>query len=486
MMKLTHLLYTSAALAAFPLAALPQGSPSRPNLVFLMADQFRGEALGCLQQEPVLTPNLDRLASEGILFTEAVSSYPVSSPARAMLMTGMYPMANGVTGNCNSQHTPYGVELPTGAVCWSDVLKQAGYATAYIGKWHLDAPRRPYVDTSNNRGTVAWNEWCPPERRHGFDYWMAYGTYDDHLRPMYWDTLAGRDEFHYVDQWGPAYEADRAIEFIRTESVQSDRPFALVVSMNPPHTGYELVPDAYKRLYDSLDVEKLAARKPYIPAKGTPQGDYFRKHIRNYYACITGVDEQVGRIVQALKDCGQLDNTLIVFTSDHGVCMGGHGVEGKNVFYEEAMRIPMICCWKGRLHPQRSNLPVTFADLCPTMLSLLGLEKQLPPTVQTRDWSCLLLQKHIQTPGKTFQPYYYCEPSDSTSGRRGIRTSRYTYVAEVLKGKPTQVWLYDRTNDPAQLHNVAESQPARCDSLHQALIQWLEQTHDPFGRYLTH
>lgn len=129
---------------------------------------------------------------------------------------------------------------------------------------------------------------------------------------------------------------------------------------------------------------------------------------------------------------------------------------------------------------------MTFADLCPTMLSLLGLEKQLPPTVQTRDWSCLLLQKHIQTPGKTFQPYYYCEPSDSTSGRRGIRTSRYTYVAEVLKGKPTQVWLYDRTNDPAQLHNVAESQPARCDSLHQALIQWLEQTHDPFGRYLTH
>lgn len=485
-MKLTHLLYTSAALAALPLAAFAQGNPSRPNLVFIMADQFRGDALGCLQQEPMQTPHLDQLASESILFTEAVSSYPVSSPARAMLMTGMYPMANGVTGNCNSLNTPYGVELSTEAVCWSDVLKQAGYATAYIGKWHLDAPHPPYVDTSNNRGAVAWNEWCPPERRHGFDRWMAYGTYDNHLHPMYWDTLAGRDEFHYVDQWGPAYEADRAIEFIRTESVQSDRPFALVVSMNPPHTGYELVPDAYKRLYDSLDVEALTRQKPYIPEKGTPEGDYFRANIRNYYACITGVDEQVGRIVQALKDCGLFENTLLVFTSDHGVCMGGHGVEGKNVFYEEAMRIPMICCWKGRLHPQRSDLPVAFADLYPTLLSLMGRKAEIPSTVQTHDWSRYFLQEQIQTPEDAFQPYYYCEPSDPTSGRRGIRTARYTYVVDVQKGKVTQTWLYDRTTDPGQLHNVAESQPARCDSLRQTLIQWLGKTHDPFVKYLTH
>ena len=324
-MKLTLLVYTSALGAVLPFSACsrPESKPSRPNLVFIMADQFRGDAMGCIEKEPVQTPNLDRLASEGILFTDAVSSYPVSSPARAMLMTGMYPATTGVTGNCNSQNTPYGVELSKEAVCWSAVLKEEGYRTAYIGKWHLDAPYRPYVDTYNNKGEVAWNEWCPPERRHGFDKWIAYGTYDNHLKPMYWDTKSGREEFYYVNQWGPAYEADRAIEFIRTEGTKTDPPFAMVVSMNPPHTGYELVPETYKRLYDSLDVEALARQLPYIPEKGTPEGDYFRENIRNYYACITGVDEHVGRIVQALKDCGVYDNTLIVFTSDHGVSRGG-------------------------------------------------------------------------------------------------------------------------------------------------------------------
>ena len=367
-MKTTHLLYTSAFLAMTPLAVFPQGNQSRPNLVFIMADQFRGDALGCMQKEPVQTPNLDKLAEEGILFTEAISSYPVSSPARAMLMTGMYPTANGVTGNCNSDNTPYRVELSAEAICWSDVLKQAGYSTAYIGKWHLDAPHPPYIDTYNNRGKVAWNEWCSPERRHGFDQWIAYGTYDNHLKPMYWDTEASREDFYYVDQWGPSYEADRAIEFIHKESSQSDQPFALVVSMNPPHTGYELVPDSFKQRYAHIDVEALASQKPYIPAKGTPEGDYFRTHIRNYYACITGVDENIGRIIRTLKECGVFDNTLIIFSSDHGICMGGHGIEGKNVFYEESMRIPMICCWKNELHPQQTDLPVAFADLCPTML----------------------------------------------------------------------------------------------------------------------
>ena len=286
--------------ATLVVPVLPLAAQTSPNLVFIMADQYRGDALGCLGKEPVKTPCLDHLASEGVLFTNAVSSYPVSSPARAMLMTGMYPLHNKVTGNCNSQTAPYGVELPQEARCWSDVLKDMNYRTGYIGKWHLDSPYKPYVDTYNNRGKVAWNEWCPPERRHGFEYWTAYGTYDYHLKPMYWDTTAPRDSFYYVNQWGPAYEADKAIEYIQTQK-ENKQPFALVVSMNPPHTGYELVPDKYKALYKDIDVEALCAHRPDIPAKGTEMGNYFRNNIRNYYACITGVDEQVGRIIETLK-----------------------------------------------------------------------------------------------------------------------------------------------------------------------------------------
>mgnify|MGYP002241347504 CR=1 FL=1 len=232
-----------------------------------MADQFRGDAMGCIEKEPVQTPNLDRLASEGILFTDAVSSYPVSSPARAMLMTGMYPATNGVTGNCNSQNTPYGVELSKEAVCWSDVLKEEGYRTAYIGKWHLDAPYRPHVDTYNNKGEVAWNEWCPPERRHGFDKWIAYGTYDNHLKPMYWGYEIRTGGVLLRQPVGTSLRG-RPRHRVHPYGRHKNRPsFAMVVSMNPPHTGYELVPETYKRLYDSLDVEALARQLPYIPEK---------------------------------------------------------------------------------------------------------------------------------------------------------------------------------------------------------------------------
>lgn len=203
-----------------------------PNLVIIIADQWRGQALGLLGQEPVITPNLDKLARQSVLFTQCVSGYPLSSPARAMLMTGMYPISTHVTTNCTSSSAPFGVELAKDARCWSDILSEKGYQMGYIGKWHLDGPYEPFVNTSNNKTIPAWNEWTPPDRRHGFSYWHAYGTYDTHTKPMYWDTDDTRENFHYVDQWGPEHEIDKAMEFIESTG---GKQFALVVSMNPPH-----------------------------------------------------------------------------------------------------------------------------------------------------------------------------------------------------------------------------------------------------------
>lgn len=460
-----------------------QEKQTPPNLVFIMADQFRGDALSCMGKEPVRTPNLDKLASEGVLFTNAISSYPVSSPARAMLMTGMYPMANGVTSNCNSDTTPYGVELPEDARCWSDVLKAQGYRTAYIGKWHLDSPRQPYVDTYNNHRGIAWNEWCEPQRRHGFEHWIAYGTYDNHLRPMYWNTTAPRDSFYYVDQWGPEYEADQSIEFLHQQK-KENKPFALVVSMNPPHTGYNLVPDKYKALYRDVDVEALCAKEPSLPAKGTPNGDLFRNSIRDYYACITGVDENVGRIVEALKSNNQFDNTLFVFTSDHGICMGVHDEAGKNVFYEEAMRIPMIISYPAKLKPRQKDdkLMLAFADLYPSLLSMMGFKNEIPAEVQTFDLSAEILKGG----GKKglVQPYYYVNFDDHTTGYRGLRTDRYTYSVHATKGEIDEVVLFDRKKDPYQLSNIAAKNSKLVRQLNKQLKVWLEQTHDSFAGYI--
>lgn len=455
---------------------------SPPNLVFIMADQWRGDALGSIGTEPVKTPCLDQLASEGINFTNAISSYPVSSPARGMLMTGMYPHKNKVLGNCNSANTPYGVELPQDARCWSDVLKDNGYQTGYIGKWHLDAPHKPYVNTSNNRGAVAWNEWCPRERRHGFDYWTAYGTYDYHLKPMYWDTDTPRESFYYVDQWGPEYEADKAIEYLN-QHIDKEKPFALVVSMNPPHTGYELVPDKYKEMYKDLDVEALCAGRPDIAAKGTEMGDYFRNNIRNYYACMTGVDENVGRIISELKRLGLSEHTIVVFTSDHGICMGTHGETGKNIFYEEAMRIPLIISWPEKIKPQVDDTTMfAFADLYPTMLSLMGLQTQIPREVQTFDLSSVVLSGKKDK--KIVQPYYFIQPSNQSTGYRGLRTASHTFAIHATDGKIDDIILFDRTSDPYQMNNIAPQQPKLVKQLRGELKTWLKKTEDPFFNYL--
>lgn len=459
-----------------------QEKPKPPNLLFIMADQWRGDALGCMAKEPVKTPFLDQLASEGVLFKNAVSNCPVSSPARAMLMTGMYPPSNKVVGNCNSETAPYGVELSADAHCWSDVLKENHYRTGYIGKWHLDSPHLPYVDTYNNRGNVAWNEYCPSERRHGFDFWVAYGTYDNHLRPMYWEGTAPRDSFFYVDQWGPEYEVNRAIEFLNNQK-DNNSPFALVVSINPPHTGYDLVPDKYKEMYRDLDVEALTVNRPDIPEKGTTMGDYFRKNIRDYYACITGVDENVGRLVTELKRLGLMDNTIIVFTSDHGICMGAHGFAGKDIYYDEAMHIPMIISWPDRLATRiDNNTMIGFGDLYPTLLSLMGFEKNIPKDVQTYDLSEQILTG--KEDNGIVQPYYYIQPDTPSTGYRGLRNDQYTFVLHATDGKIDDVILFDRQKDPFELDNIASKYPEINAYFTKELKTWLNKTHDTYANFI--
>ncbi len=477
-LKNTFLLLPIAA----SLPAQAQEKNESPNLVFIMADQWRGDALGCLNKEPVQTPHLDRLASEGVLFTNAVSCYPVSSPARGILMSGMYPMNNKVIGNCNSDTAPYGVELPETVRCWSDVLKDKNYRTGYVGKWHLDSPYKPYVDTYNNRGETAWNEWCPPERRHGFDFWVAYGTYDNHLNPMYWETTAPRDSFFYAHKWGPEYEVDRAIGFL-SEQKKSSSPFALVVSMNPPHTGYDLVPDKYKEIYKHLNVESLCENRPDIPVKGTEMGDYFRNNIRDYYACMTGVDENVGRLIEELKRLKLFDNTIVVFTSDHGICMGAHHSAGKDIYYEESMKVPMIISWPQQIKPRVDNhTMIAFGDMYPTLLSMMGFSKDIPQEVQTFDFANSILSGKADK--KTVQPYYRVQPDNPTTGYRGLRTSRYTFAVHATNGKIDRTVLFDRDKDPYEMKNIATERPKLVRALHKQLREWLMQTNDPFAAYL--
>ncbi|MBL7965936.1 MAG: sulfatase [Prolixibacteraceae bacterium] len=473
-----NLLTVTPLLSCMFLGVSAQKQP-QPNLIFIFPDQMRAQSMGFVGEEKVKTPVIDRFAGESIYFSNAVSNYPVCSPTRAMIMTGQYPLRNKVFANCTSATAKFGCELPETAKCWSDVLKDHGYSLGYIGKWHLDSPHEPFVNTSNNLGEVKWNEWCPKERRHGFSFWHAYGTYDQHLRPMYWDTEDKREDFKYYDEWGPEHEANRAIDYIQNKNGnlrESGKPFALVISMNPPHTAYDQVPQKYKDLYKDMSVETLIT-KPNIPAAGTKWGDHYRKNIKDYYACISGVDEQFGRILRALKDAGLEENTIVVFTSDHGDCLGMHEEVTKNNPYEESMRVPLLIRFPATLKPRHDNILISTPDLYPTLLGLMNLASSIPSEVDGTDYSKYLIRGKGAKPSS--QWYMKVDNASKESGIRGVRTDRYTYVVNKKNGEKN-VMLFDRKNDPYQLTNIATENPKLTETLDKELVVWLKKYNDPW------
>ena len=473
-------------------------SQNHPNLVFVFPDQMRGQALGFLGEDPVVTPNLDRFADESFVCTEAAVNYPVCSPFRAMMLTGMYPHSNGVLGNCNSRSAPVGYELPESTVCWSDILKARGYDLGYIGKWHLDSPYEPYVGTSNNAGEVAWNEWTPPHKRHGFDYWYAYGTYDNHHKPEYWTSSSPRSERVVVDMWSPEHEADKAIDFIRNDGGtyrDSSKPFALVVSMNPPHMPYQMVPDRYLDYYRDATVDELVTRRN-IPSETSvfdpnslPHGNVggsltdgsvlARRHPKNYFAQITGVDDQFGRILTAISDAGLEEDTIVVFTSDHGNCLGCHNQISKNVHYEESMRVPFLIRWPGNISSQQDDLLLSTPDIFPTLLDLMGFADDIPSHIEGSSFRSVLLGEEGSRPSS--QLYLWTPLGEPHMGRRGVRTHSHTMVVCKNEGTELHYVLHDNISDPFQIRSIAtESAELVQDLVAQKLNPWLEKIGDPW------
>jgi arylsulfatase A-like enzyme len=467
----------AGALGALTSRAAPASQASRPNLVYVFPDQWRAQALGFMKEDPVYTPVLDAFSRQSLVLTQAVSNAPVCSPYRAMLMTGRYPLSNGVVRNCTTTEKGPSAELRASDTCFSDVLHRGGYSLGYIGKWHLDAPHTPYVDTSNNRGPVKWNEWTPPDRRHGFDFWNAYGTYDNHNAPQYWETNAPRDRRTVAPKWGPEYETDLAIRYLKNEGGtfrHADRPFALFLAMNPPHTEYRQVPARYLDRYSGKTWRDLVNRPNF---DATADSDIIRsckEDIPYYFAQITGVDDQFGRLLRAIDEAGLADDTIVVFTSDHGNCIGSHNEISKNNPFDEALRVPFLIRWPGKIAPRRDELLLSVPDIMPTLLSLAGADRnEIPPEVQGTDFSVLF--RGGSQPRPTSALYFQHERNE-----RGVRTSRYT-LAMTGQGKPKDVRLFDNEKDRYQMRNLADSSPELVKQLlRHELEPWLQRTRDPW------
>jgi len=445
-------------------------SPERPNIVYVFPDQMRNHAMEFWNEEdfskyvnfradPVYTPTLNRFAREAVVLSSAHSNCPLSSPHRGMMLTGMYPDGSGVPLNCNATRPVS--NLRQDAIAISDVFSQQGYDCAYIGKLHVDYPTKnnpqnPGHYVSNR--TPEWDAYTPKERRHGFNFWYSYGTFDEHKKPHYWDTDGNR---HEIRVWSPKHEADVAIDYLKNKR-DTSKPFFLVVSMNPPHSPYYSLDDVEEQdfnFYKDKSLSELLIR-PNVKASLAKK----QKSAPYYFASVTGVDREFGRILTALKELGLDKNTIVVFTSDHGETMGSHLEDPKNSPYTEAFNVPFLIRFPAKLKPHVNPLLLSTPDIMPTLLSMAGLKQHIPASVQGTDLTPWLSKGKAD--GKAPKGLLYIRNVDGEKDKegkvisyfpvaRGIKTDRYTMAITVNRAHEVkEVLLFDDKKDPYQLINL--------------------------------
>lgn len=435
-------------------------SKKKKNLCFIFADQWRAHAMGYAKEDPVITPNMDRFCEESCYADHAFSTFPVCSPHRASLMTGKYPLSCGFFTNCK---TGLSLRLKDEEICIGDVLSENNYDTAYIGKWHLDEPEINHSDNPIS-GARDWDAYTAPGvRRHGFKYWYSYGTINYHMHPHYWMDTAKKIE---IDEWSPKHETDKAIEYI--ENIRDkDKPFALYISWNPPHSDYDQVPEKYIDMYKDMDIDiRENVSFENIHHHTGEKVNYSKEEMiettKLYYAAVTGLDDQFGRIVNYLKENDLYDDTIIVLSADHGDMMGSHGLMGKHVWYEESLRIPFVVHVPGN---EKSVMKTCMGsqDMMPTVLGLLGIDS--PNTVEGIDCSQYIIEnkedlnKHCfltACPGRecVVRKFEAAGKDPKAYGWRGLRTQDYTYICELgYEIIPhAKRYLYCLATDPLEMH----------------------------------
>ncbi len=476
------------------------GNSSPPNILMIFPDQWRYSALGFWNQppfkgvlgtvaDPVITPNLDALARESVVVTHAVSTMPVCSPYRAMMMSGRYVAKTGIDyGNCEKDNDN-GMyhSLP----CITDLLYEAGYDTGYVGKthWEKNEPlfnkKHVYVGQVTPPGgyhIYSNDTYIPPGRgRHSCRYWFQ-SIRDVHKNPLCYSSIPrlvnGRSdgEPYQFRKFSPVVEADVVIDFLKNQ--HNDRnpkqPFCMIWAPNPPHPPYYAPKDCdetvLQRYYATRDPAQLLVRKNWHkPTK--PHHRSALDAVQYYFANITAVDREIGRVLKALDEAGLKENTIVIFTSDHGEMMGSHGALGKMRIYDEAFRIPLLIRYPARLKPRVEKMFFTPVDMMPTLLGLAGLSEFLPPGADGFDYSKRLMGDADPKECPKAALFY-------TKSRKGLRTFRYTF--EINQSGKTL--LFDNLEDPYQLKNIdPKSVPTnKLTYIRKTLGNLLRKANDPW------
>ncbi|MCY4446765.1 MAG: sulfatase [Rhodobacteraceae bacterium] len=435
----------------------------QPNILIIYADQMRYDAMGCAGNSVIKTANIDRLSMEGVHFSQAYTSYPLCCPFRASVLTGKYAQGHGMIQN----HFP----LRNDQGFLAEYMRDAGYRTGYIGKWHLEGGPKP--------GFV------PPDRRFGFDHFIGFNRGHYYRSSIYFDN---EGQAYHSERYEPDYQTDQLMEFIDTSVKAGDnKPFLGYISYGPPHFPMDM-PDYLRQIYDPDKIplppgvpdpdlqskvqkhrnevlcfgDKRSGHKSHASHETKEVGEVeteaeIREFIAEYYGMIHNIDWNVGRILNQLDALGVTNDTVVIFMSDHGDMCGQHGsfCGIKNQAYRASMHVPLIVRYPERFQPKRTEAMVDVGvDMMATLFDLVGIEmpggrdsqsylSALDGTSETARDS-IWYQVFTQTGGNPHEFAPFAE--------RGIRTKDWLY----MRRKNHRAMLFDQRNDRNELNNLVD------------------------------
>jgi len=440
------------AVLLIPFAGLRAAVPARthqPNVLFILCDDLRPDALSCYGSKHVKTPNIDKLARGGVQFANAFCTTSLCSPSRASILTGLYASRHGVRDNFT--------ELPAGLPHWPGRLREAGYATAYLGKWHMG---------ENN-----------DEPRPGFDYFVTHKGQGKYFGTE-WNVNGLRRETprgYYT-----TVVTDYAIDWLKQRA--PGKPWALCLGHKAPHSFY--FPEAkYSNTFDRVRVPypksafQLDDKPEWLKQRITTwHGIYgplfewrknfpdsrpeavkdFENMVHAYWGTVLSVDDSVGRLVAYLKETGQFDNTVIIFMGDNGLLEGEHGMVDKRTMHEASIRIPIIARGPGLPGSRVVKGQVLAMDIAPSVLDLCGA----PPlaNIQGRSWKKLANGGDPTWRKAWFYEYNYEKQFPYTPNVRGIQTDDWKFIHYPHgDGSPDRhlAELYHLRTDPGERRNLA-------------------------------
>ena len=440
-------------------------SPNRPNIVFLFTDDQRFSTIHALNNPEVATPNMDRIAARGTVFERAFimggTIGAVCAPSRAMLMTGqtLFNVTDSIVDPKQNNRPPKPFHM------WPEELRTNGYTTVGIGKWH-NGPKL-YSRCFSNGGPI------------------MFGGMSDHLKVPVQDydpqTEYPTKRTYTGAKFSSELFADAAINFLENHK---SGPFALYVAFTAPHDP-RMAPQRFKDMYPPDKVklpENFLPQHPFDNGEmkvrdeallGWPRTEQAVKaEIAGYYAMITEVDEQIGRILDTLEKTGKEKNTILVFAADNGLAVGQHGLLGKQNLYDHSVRVPLMIAGNGIPQGKKTDALVYLLDLFPTLFELVGLPT--PSTVEGKSLLPVIQGNKQSVRDSVFFAYRHFQ--------RGVRDSNWKWIEYDVQGKHTEQ-LFNVTKDPWEMKNLAAdpAQAARVAQMKALLVRWKKEVNDPLA-----